>query len=147
MDSGESYLKRDLIEALHISQEYVETEALKQIQEIKAKSSAYPLRFRQITSDIKGKIIVLIDDGAASGATLTVALRYIKKYSPGYTIVGIPVAPEQTVSLLENEADNVKCIFQPRNVKFRFVEDYYVDYSQVTDEKVAEAIGTINQNV
>jgi putative phosphoribosyl transferase len=143
MDSGEVYLNSELIEALQIPPEYVETEKRKQTEQFKSKSSAYHLQ----SADIKNKFVVLIDDGAASGATLTVALRHIKTLNPKYTIVGLPVAPKQTVRLLENEADKVKCIFQPRNDEFNCVENFYEDYSPVTDNQVADAIRTINDSL
>jgi putative phosphoribosyl transferase len=103
------------------------------------------LRFRQNTSisledSIQGNIVVLIDDGAASGATLTAALRYIKGHKPLCVIVGIPIAPRETVSMIKNESHKVVSIFAPTNHEFVSVEQYYLNFNPVTDFQVIEVL-------
>ena len=147
MDSGEYYLNEEIIEALNISQEYVEIEKMRQMRETESVGSisilAETTRFNEL---VRGKLVVLIDDGAASGATLLNAILHIRRYQPKYIVVGVPVAPYQTVILFKREADKVFCVFEPRNESFTSVEDYYADFSHVTEVQVLEAISRKNPN-
>jgi putative phosphoribosyl transferase len=141
MESGEVYLNNEIIAELKISQDYIEKEKTRQLEEMKCQN----LRFRQNTSisledSIQGNIVVLIDDGAASGATLTAALRYIKGHKPLCVIVGIPIAPRETVSMIKNESHKVVSIFAPTNHEFVSVEQYYLNFNPVTDFQVIEVL-------
>lgn len=140
-EDGEMYLNSKIISELNISQDYIEKEKTRQLEEIKCRN----YRFRRNTSislqdSIKGNIVVLIDDGAASGATLIAALKYIRGRNPGHIIVGIPIAPRETMSKIRNEANTLKSIFTPSTDEFVSVEQYYVNFSPVTDSQVMEAL-------
>jgi predicted phosphoribosyltransferase len=74
------------------------------------------------------------------------AIRHIRRYQPKYIVVGVPVAPYQTVILFKRAADKVFCVFEPRNESFTSVEDYYADFSHVTEVQVLEAISRKNPN-
>lgn len=137
----EIYLNKEIIGELNISQDYIEKEKIRRLEEIKCRN----LTFRHNTSmslkdSIKGNVVVLIDDGAASGATLIAALRLIKGYQPGYVIVGVPIAPRETVNMIRNEANKVTSIFTPSNHGFVSVEQYYENFSPVKDSEVMEAL-------
>jgi putative phosphoribosyl transferase len=137
----EIYLNKEIIGELNISQDYIEKEKIQRSEEIKCRN----LKFRRKTStslkdSITDKVVVLVDDGAASGATLIAALRLIKSYQPGYVIVGVPIAPRETVNMIRNEANKAISIFTPSNHEFVSVEQYYENYSPVTDSEVMEAL-------
>jgi putative phosphoribosyl transferase len=135
------YLDEENIDALNVSQEYLESEKAIRFEEFKSTSRKFHLDNSRISeNNMKGKTVVLVDDGAASGATLVAAIRYLKTLNHKYLIVCVPVAPKQTVQLLKNEADKVFCIFMPNGAKFRSVEQYYVDFSHLTDAHFADII-------
>lgn len=135
------YLDEEIIDALNVSQQYIESEKAKRFEEINSKSGRFQVNnSKRLDNDLKGKTIVLVDDGAASGATLVAASRYLKTRNPKYLIVCVPVAPKQTIQLLKYEADKVYCILMPNGDKFRAVEQYYVDFSQLTDTQVADVV-------
>ena len=77
-DEITTYLNEDLIKELEISQEYIENEKIKQIQEIKRRKLLYRNNYNK-EYDIDNKIIIIVDDGSATGATLITAARWIKE--------------------------------------------------------------------
>ena len=144
MDDGELYLNQDIIEALNISVEYIENERSRQMTEIKSQTHRFQLKSENCFKD---RTIVLIDDGAATGATLIAAIRYVRKRKPRYVIVGVPVAPKETICLLKREADIVKSIITPRAEGFKSVEQYYDDFHPVTVNQVLEALETSKSSI
>jgi putative phosphoribosyl transferase len=133
-EDGELYLNQELIKDLEIPQDYLDNEKIRLMKEISGKLWEFEKSKNNFSFEITGKIVVLIDDGAASGATLMAAIGYLDKLRPRYFIIGIPVAPKRTVNLLANRVDNVKCIINAQDRSFRFVEQYYVNFS--CNEKV-----------
>jgi putative phosphoribosyl transferase len=87
---------------------------------------------------IRGKTAVLVDDGAATGTTMKVAIRALKRRSPREVIVALPVAPPDTVAELAREADRILCLSQPPH--FRTLSYYYRNFEQLTDDEVNHAI-------
>jgi putative phosphoribosyl transferase len=128
-EDGELYLNQELIKDLEIPQDYLYNEKIRLMKEISAKLWEFEKSKNNFSFEITDKIVVLVDDGAASGATLMAAIGYLDKLRPRYFIIGIPVAPNRTVNLLANRVDNVKCIINAQDRSFRFVEQYYVNFS------------------
>ena len=89
-------------------------------------------------SKIIGNTVILADDGAATGATLITAARWIRKQQPKGLIISVPIAPRQTADLLKDEADAVEVITSPYCSNFTSVEQFYQDFSPVTDDQVIE---------
>ncbi len=111
-------------------------------------SSAIQGRFLLFTTLVGGtctsednfddKIVILVDDGAATGATVIAAARSIRKrFRPRRLIIALPVAPKETVRLLKQEADLVEVVIRPSNY-FHAVGQYYQDFNPVEDEQVKE---------
>ena len=147
MEDGTTYLNDKLIRMLEISSEYIDKVKSEQIVEIERRSLLYRNKSIEdnfsLTHDIisKSKIVVLADDGAATGATLIVAARWIRNKSlPFQLIIATPVAPKDAVSLLKKEADHVEVIISPSSSSFKSVGQYYQSFEQVTDEQVIEII-------
>ena len=86
--------------------------------------------------DIKGKTVILVDDGAATGATIISAARWIRKQEPGKLIVALPIASKQAVKSLKNEVDDVKVLRVPSD--FKTVGQFYHDFDDVTHDQVIE---------
>ena len=81
---------------------------------------------------VKGKIIILVDDGVATGATMMMAIKIIRQQSPAKIIVAIPVAPPETVRELEKEADTVVCLERP--AFFMAIGQFYEQFPQIEDK-------------
>ncbi|AFU58339.1 putative phosphoribosyl transferase [Candidatus Nitrososphaera gargensis Ga9.2] len=133
MEDGTSYINRYIVDALRISQDYVESETARQAAEIRRRSAAYrkPGAYR-----IAGKNTILVDDGIATGATVIASARWARKQSPSRLIVAVPVAPSQSVEALEQEADSVVVLATPRD--FTSVGQFYEEFAPVSDEQVME---------
>ncbi len=142
MEDGTTYLNDTLVKELEISQEYVEKEKADQILEIKRRSSLYRRKdytAREDYNTINGKTVILVDDGAATGATVNAAATWIKKTSnPSYLIIALPVAPKETLNLLKKEADYIEVITSPSTSNFKSVEQYYQSFEPVTDQQVIQ---------
>jgi predicted phosphoribosyltransferase len=138
MEDGTTYLDEELINMLRITQDYLEKEKAEQIQEIRRRITLYSINKTTANhyEHLKDKIAILVDDGAATGATLIAAARWLKrKHTPKRLIIAVPVAPKDTVKLLKREADAVEVVTSPSSI-FRSVEQFYQDFTQVPDDKV-----------
>lgn len=142
MDKETVYLNEYVVKALRVSQDYIETEKESQIQEISRRSLLY--RPKQNEYNIKNKTIILVDDGAATGATLVVSARWIRKMNPKRIIIAIPVAPNETVELLKNEVDQVVTILIPPTSNFTSVAQFYDNFEEITDDKVVKIMKEMN---
>jgi putative phosphoribosyl transferase len=129
MEDGTSYINRYLVDALLITQEYIEKEKLEQQNEIKRRKTLY-----RKTSDyeIEKRVVTLVDDGIATGATIIAAARWIRKQRPRLLLLAVPVAPSQTVHLLRQEADFTEVVASPDN--FNAVGEFYSNFDPVADE-------------
>lgn len=139
MEDGTTYIDQQLINDLQISPEYLEKEKLEQIQEIKRRTTLYRKEKRKdFSSFLKDKTVILVDDGAATGATIIAAARWIKQLEsrPKCLIIAIPVAPKSTVNLLKKECDaEVEVVISPSST-FHSVEQYHQNFQPITDEQV-----------
>jgi putative phosphoribosyl transferase len=136
MEDGTTYLDKEIIEELSIPDDYIEKEKAYQIQEIKRRTSLY--RGEGLEYKISGKVAILVDDGAATGATIIAAARWLKKenQNPKRLIIAIPVAPTETVKLLKNECDDTVVVTTSPSSSFRSVSQYYQVFDPITDEQV-----------
>jgi putative phosphoribosyl transferase len=134
MIDGTLYLNDYVVTALKITEEYLEKEKGIQKEEIERRESLYRPNFRPY--EVKDKIIILTDDGAATGATLVAASRWIRKQSPKRLIIAVPVVPKETLELLKRESDDVEAVIVPTTSNFRSVGQFYEDFSSVTDGEV-----------
>jgi predicted phosphoribosyltransferase len=108
MEDGTTYLNDDLVRDLEVNQEYMEREKEKQISEIRRRKFLYRSGLYGETIKEKTNTVILTDDGAATGATLIAASRWIKKNSPkSRLMIGLPVAPKKTIELLQKECDYI----------------------------------------
>ena len=81
---------------------------------------------------VAGKTVILTDDGAATGRTLLAAMDLLRRQGVGKIVVAIPVAPADTVEILERSADKVVCLETP--VDFMAIGQFYDHFAQVPDE-------------
>jgi predicted phosphoribosyltransferase len=137
-DGNTIYINPKRVNELQISKEYIEKETSEQIEEVERKTEMYRKAGRKYK--ITSRIVILVDDGAATGATIIAASRWVRKQEPKHLIIALPVAPRQTVNLLKKEADAIEVITSPSLSHFRFVEQFYQNFDLVTDEQVIEIL-------
>jgi putative phosphoribosyl transferase len=137
---GTTFLNEPVINSLKLSQQYVEEEKANQELEIKAIEELYSKeRPEGYYHMIRDRTAVLVDDGAATGATIMATLRWLRtKQKPKRIIVAIPVAPRDVISILKSESDVVEAIITPANSNFRSIRQFYQEFSPVTDTQVMQ---------
>ncbi|MBL0066728.1 MAG: phosphoribosyltransferase [Bacteroidetes bacterium] len=117
-----------------IEKNYFKTECERIRSNLKEKYLLYSAKSG--ISDFTGKLIILTDDGIATGYTIRLALQMLRKKNPLKVIVAVPVAPPETIQSLESTADEVICPLQPSG--FISIGQFYEKFSQVSDDEVVE---------
>lgn len=92
--------------------------------------------------NLKGKNIVLVDDGLATGVTAKVAARYLKSLGAGKIILAVPVCAADSAKKLRKEIDQVICVNEPEYLLG--LSSFYKKFDQTTDEEVLELLGRNN---
>lgn len=138
---GYKVFNQDIIESLGISESMIEAAIAEQQQELQRRERVY--RGSHPDPEIKGKTIILVDDGIATGATIRVALKALRHQNPTKLIVAVPVASPTTCDELAEMTDEVICPLQPEDL--RAVGVWYRDFSQTTDKVVIDLLEKANQ--
>jgi putative phosphoribosyl transferase len=128
----------NVISSLHISDEQVREVIDSETAELTRRERAY--RGGRPLTDPEGKIVILADDGVATGASMMAAVRAIRGAKPQSIIVAVPVGPESVCHELAREADDVVCATMPP--AFEAVGQVYGDFHQVSDDEVRELLTT-----
>lgn len=125
-------LDRDLAERAGASDAYLADEQARQLEEIGRRRVLY--RGNAARADPGGRVVVVVDDGAATGSTMKAALHAIRAEAPRQLLFAVPVAPPETVAELRALADDGICLQAPAD--FRAVSQYYDDFAQTEDAEV-----------
>lgn len=131
-EDGTIMLDHRLVESLGVSESYIKEEDRKQRSEIKRRLQRY--RGDTPYPNLEGRDIILVDDGIATGATIRAALASIRKKSPQYVVLAVPVAPPSTINDLKGDADQIVCLHMPE--PFYAIGRFYKDFPQTSDEEV-----------
>ena len=134
VDGAEPYIVRneDILSLLALPEGEFERICERELAEIERRRKLY-LRNRP-RADVKGRTVIVVDDGIATGATTRAALRAIRKKGPQKLVLAVPVAPTSTVHELSGEADEIVCLQQ--HEPFYAIGLYYADFHQVGDQEV-----------
>jgi putative phosphoribosyl transferase len=129
------------LEDYQISQHYFDEVAKKELQKLKVRREKYSPIHKPISP--QNRIVLLVDDGIATGATLLSAIRAIRLRNPKKIICVAPVVSESAMSLIQREADEVVVLDQPK--EFYSISQFYDDFNQVLDEEVIEILKAHSQ--
>jgi len=130
-ESGWTYIA-DHAKSVGADSEYIEAEKMVQMATIRERRAQYtPVR---PPIDPAGRIVIVIDDGLATGATMISALHGLRNRKPARLVCAVPVSPPETLRKIAALADEAVCLMTPDN--FRAVGQFYVDFPQVMDEEV-----------
>jgi putative phosphoribosyl transferase len=119
-----------------VSEKYIEDAISVQKKEIERRISLY--RGGRRLGSLDGKTIILVDDGAATGATMKAAIATLKEEKITRLVIAIPVSPQDTAEEFREVADELVCLYTPED--FMAVGNYYQDFTQVNDKEVAELL-------
>ena len=125
-------LNEEVVRRLRIPPEVVERVAAAEARELARREASY--RQGRPPPQLAGKVVVLVDDGLATGSTMRAAVAAARRLRPARVVVAVPTAPESTCQRLREEADEVVCASTPR--PFRAVAYSYRSFPQTSDEEV-----------
>jgi putative phosphoribosyl transferase len=135
---GGVVMNDNVVSSLHITDEQVRAVIDTETAELQRREQAY--RGGRPVADPHGKIVILVDDGIATGASMLAAVRAVRAAGPQSIVVAVPVGPEAACRELAREADDVVCATMPAG--FEAVGQVYADFHQVSDDEVRELLAT-----
>jgi putative phosphoribosyl transferase len=128
-------------ERLNIPESYIRNEVMK-IQESLHEKHKQFLGDRKPV-DLKNKIIIIVDDGIATGNTILAAINLIREKQPKKIVVAVPVAPPETAKRIRSKVDDFICLYEPE--EFYGVSQFYVNFPEVNDEQVIGLLKEANR--
>jgi putative phosphoribosyl transferase len=140
---GVRIINEDLVRQLRIPGEVIDAVAAEEQRELERREPAY--RDDRPPPDVKGRTVILIDDGLATGSTMRAAAAALRKLGPARIVVAVPVSAPETCDEFREEVDEVVCAATPE--PFRGVGLWYKDFSQTTDEEVRQLLERARQSV
>lgn len=133
---GVRVLNDDVVSQLNISTEAIDDVAGREQVELERRERLY--RGDRPPINVRNQIVILIDDGLATGSTMRAAVRALRALQPRRIVIAVPVGPRQTCAELMEEADEVCCAAMPE--PYRGVGLWYRNFQQVTDREVRKLL-------
>ena len=137
---GVRVLDRELIAQVGISEREIDQIAASVKKELERRARVY--RGLRPALNVKGKTVLLVDDGIATGSSMLAAINALRQMEPARLVVAVPVAPYDTCKRLRSVVDELVCVDTPET--FYAIGQFYGDFSQVRDEEVTELIRRAN---
>jgi putative phosphoribosyl transferase len=139
---GVRVLNEDVMRALPNADETIESVTAKETVELERREQSY--RDGRPAPELRDRIVILVDDGLATGATMRAAVKALRQRGAAKIVVAVPVGPPDTCRELEEQADETICLWTPEF--FQAVGQYYEDFSQTSDEDVRELLSRAAQD-
>lgn len=133
---GVRVLNDEVVFGLRIPDEVIEDVEARERAELERRERLY--RGGRALADVRGRTVILVDDGLATGSTMLAAVRALRQRGPARIVVAVPTAPPDTCRNLSREADEVICYMTPE--PFFGVGGWYEDFSQTSDDEVRELL-------
>jgi len=138
---GVRVLNEDVLRAFPNADEIVESVTAKETAELERREKSY--RDDRPAPELRNRVVILVDDGLATGATMRAAVKALRQRGVAKIVVAVPVGPPDTCREFEDEADETICASAPEF--FQAVGQYYEDFSQTSDEEVRELLARAAQ--
>jgi predicted phosphoribosyltransferase len=137
-ESDEFILDEEQIGTTNITPDYLDEEIAKKREVIVELSKLY--RKNQSIKNINNKIVIIIDDGIATGYTMLVAIQFAKKHGAEQIIIATPVISQDSFSKIKNNADSIIYISLPN--EFFSVGQFYDQFDQISDDEVSKLLNS-----
>jgi putative phosphoribosyl transferase len=124
----------DLNEAISVPESYVKEETERIHKELSRRYQLFMGDHKP--TDLHNKVVIIVDDGIATGHTLMATVELVKKQNPKKVVIAVPVGPPSAIRHFEELADEVVCLLAPHG--FYAVGQFYEDFREVSDEEVIE---------
>lgn len=133
---GIRVLNEEVVQALRIPEEVIDEVAAEELGELERRERLY--RGDRPPPDVRGRTVILIDDGLATGSTMRAAIAALRQQHPARIVVAVPVGAPETCAEFQDEADEAICALTPD--PFYAVGLWYGDFTQTTDEEVRDLL-------
>ncbi len=138
---GVRVLNEDVVRGLRIPDPVIDAVTAVEREELERRERLY--RGDRPSPDVRGRTVILVDDGLATGATMHAAIKALRQQQPARIVVAVPTAAPETCAALRREVDDVVCAITPE--PFYSVGLWYEDFSQTSDEEVRELLARAAQ--
>lgn len=139
---GVRVLNNEVVEGLGIPAPMIDAVATRERQELARRERLY--RDGRPQPEVRGRTVILVDDGLATGATMYAAIEALRQQGPARIVVAVPTASPDTCEEMKSKADEVICAITPE--PFHAVGRWYQEFSQTTDEEVRELLARQNKS-
>ena len=129
-------LNRDVIDEFGVTPAAIDAVTSAQRAELARRAQRY--RDRRARVDLRGKTVILVDDGLATGATMRAAIHGVRAHDPARLVVAVPIASADVCEMLQPSVDDLICLETP--AYFLSVGAWYRDFDQTTDREVQAAL-------
>ena len=133
---GVRIVSENVVEALRIPERVIATVAAAETQELERRERIY--REGRLFPDVRGRTVILVDDGLATGSTMRAAAAALRSLGAARLVAAVPVAPKESCDALRDVVDEVVCAKMPE--RFLAVGEWYEDFSQTSDEEVSQLL-------
>jgi predicted phosphoribosyltransferase len=137
---GVRVLNDEVVAPLRIPRPVIEQVTRLEMRELQRREALY--RGNRPRADVRGKTVILVDDGLATGSTMRAAAAALRQLGPERLVAAVPTAAQDTCDAFRSEVDEVVCATTPQ--PFYAVGAWYEDFSQTTDEEVREYLAAAN---
>ncbi len=140
---GVRVINEDVVRALNVSQAVIDASAAREQHELERREAEY--RGDRPALDVRGRTIILVDDGLATGATMRAAVGALRKQQPEHLVVGVPVGAADSCREIGQDVDEIVCVETPE--PFYSVGAWYRNFSQTSDDEVRRLLNqAMNEN-
>ena len=140
---GVRVINDEVVQGCGISPELIDEVAQEEFRELNRRELAY--RGTHAAPVVRGRTVLLIDDGVATGSTMRAAIRALNSQQPARLVVAVPTAAGSTWRELRTEVDEFVALRTPE--PFRGVGEWYDDFSQTSDDEVTELLARARKNL
>jgi predicted phosphoribosyltransferase len=133
---GVRVLNEDVVHALRIPPQVIDAVAAEELRELERREHVY--REGRPAPDVRGRTVILVDDGLATGSTMRAAVAALRRQDPARIVVAVPTAAPSVCQEFRALVDDVVCLITPE--PFYAVGLWYRDFSQTTDEEVRDLL-------
>jgi len=140
-EDGRLFLDEEISSYMGVDDSYIKREKSRQMQELARRVNRYRSVLPKIP--LSGRIVVVTDDGVATGATMQAALWAVRQEEPEKIVAALPVGPQETLEKLSRAADETICLQAPPF--FSAISQFYSYFNQVEDEELLEILQEENE--
>jgi predicted phosphoribosyltransferase len=133
---GVRVLNDDVVQVLNVKSDAIDHVAAVEQQELQRRERLY--RAGRPFPSIADQIVILVDDGLATGSTMRAAVKAVRQHRPSRVVVAVPAGAAETCEDFRHEADEVECVIAPE--AFNAVGAWYEEFPQISDDEVREIL-------